>query len=156
MSMFLSSDVANPNIQPCMECCCHIWAGAHNYNLDISGKLQKWVCRTVGPSITASHEPFVHRLNVASLSLLHSYYLGRCSHVLPEIAPLPCSFRESTCCSNRLNDFSVTIRRCCKDVHVKSFFSNTTRLWNYLPAKFNPLTYNLNGFKQRVYRNLLS
>ena len=33
-------------------------------------KLQKRVCRTVGPTLAASLEPFIHRKNVASLSLV--------------------------------------------------------------------------------------
>ena len=67
---FLSPEVAlylyKFTIQPCMEYCCHIWDGAPSYYLELLGKLQKWLCRTVGPSLTASLEPLVHRRNVGS------------------------------------------------------------------------------------------
>ena len=33
-----------------MEYCCHVWAGALSYILELLEKLQKWICRSVGPS----------------------------------------------------------------------------------------------------------
>ena len=47
-------------IQPCMEYCCHVWAGAPSYYMELLDKLLKWVCRTVGPSLAASLEPLAH------------------------------------------------------------------------------------------------
>ena len=58
------------SIQVRMECGCHIWAGAPSCCLDMLDKVQKQMCRSAGPSITASFEPLGHRRNVASLSLL--------------------------------------------------------------------------------------
>ena len=50
---FLSPEVAlylyKSTIRPCMEYCCHVWAGAPSYYLELLDKLQKWICRTVGP-----------------------------------------------------------------------------------------------------------
>ena len=63
---------------------------------------------------------------------------------------------RSTCYSDRLHDFSVTIPRCYKDVYVNSFFPRTARLWNSLPIECFPLTYHLNGFKSRINRHLLT
>ena len=59
-------------------------------------KLQKHLCRTVGPSPDASLEPLAHYHNIVSLSLFHRYYFGRCSFELVELAPLPCSRGRST------------------------------------------------------------
>ena len=59
-------------------------------------KLQKQVCRTVGPSPDASLEPLAHCHNIVSLSLFYRYYFGRCSFELVELAPLPCSRGRST------------------------------------------------------------
>ena len=73
-------------ICPCMEYCCHVWAGAPSCYLELVG-----LCRTVGPSLAASLEPLPHRQNVASLSLLYRYYLGRCSSELAQLVPLPFS-----------------------------------------------------------------
>ena len=67
---FLSPKVAlylyKPTIRPCMEYCCHFWAGAPSCHLELFDKLQKQICRTVGPSLAASLEPLTHRRNVAS------------------------------------------------------------------------------------------
>ena len=53
-------------IQPCMEYCCHIWAGAPCCYLEWLDKLQKWIYRAVGPSLAASLEPLGNHRNVAS------------------------------------------------------------------------------------------
>ena len=78
-------------IRPCMEYCCHVWAGAPNCYLDLLDKLQKRICRIVGASLAASLEPLGHRRNVASLSLFYRYYFGRCSSELAQLVPLPFS-----------------------------------------------------------------
>ena len=131
---FLSPEVAlylyQYAIHPCMEYCCHFWAGAPSCYLELLDKLQKRICRTVGPSLAASLEPLAHRRNVASLSLFYRYYFGRCSSKLAQLVPLPFSWGRSTRYSYRLYDFSVTIPRCFKDVYVNSLFPHTVRLWN--------------------------
>ena len=58
--------------RPCMEYCCHVWAVAPGCYFEMLDKLQKRICRTVGPSLPASLEPLAHRRSVASLSL----YIG--------------------------------------------------------------------------------
>ena len=57
-------------------------------------KLQKPICRTVGPPFAASLELLAHRRDVASLSLSYRYYFDKCSSVLAQLVPLPYS-RES-------------------------------------------------------------
>ena len=157
---FLSPEVAlyhyKSTICPCMEYCCHVWAGAPSCYLELLDKLQKRICRTVGPSLAASLEPLAHCRNVARLSLFYRYYFGKRSSELAQLVPLPFSRGRSTCYSDRLHDFSVTIPRCYKDVHVHSFFPHTARLWNSLPIECFPWTYNLNGFKSRINRRLLT
>ena len=58
---FLSPEVAlyfyKSTIRPCMEYCCHVWAGAPHCYLELLDKLQKWICRTVGLSLAVSLEP---------------------------------------------------------------------------------------------------
>ena len=134
---FLSPEVAlylyKSTIRPCMEYCCHVWAGAPSCFLELLDKLQKRICRIVGPSLAASLEPLAHCRNMASLSLFYRYYFGRCSSELAQLVPLPFSRRWSACYSNRLHDFSVTMPRCYKDICVNSFFPCTARLWNSLP-----------------------
>ena len=114
-----SSEVAlhlcKSTIQPYMECCCYVWAGAPSWCLELLDKLQKWICRTVGhsscclelldklqkwicrtvgPSFAASLECFAHHRNVASLSLVYRYYFRRCSSELAQLVPLPCSWKS--------------------------------------------------------------
>ena len=157
---FLSPEVAlylyKSTIRPCMEHRCHVWAGAPSCYLELLDKLQKRICRTVVPSLAAFLEPLAYRRNVASLSFFYSYYFGRCSSELAQMVPLPYSRGRSTRYSDRLHDFSVSIFRCYKDVYVNSFFPRTARLWNSLPMECFPLTYNLNGFKSRINRHLLT
>ena len=154
---FLSPKVAlylyKSTIRPCVEYCCHVWAGAPSCYLDLLDKLQKQICRIVGPSLAASLEPLA---NVASLSLFYRYYCGRCSSELAQLIPLAFSRGRSTRYSDRLHDFSVTIPRCYKDVYVNSFFPGTAKFWNSLPKKCFPLTYDLSGFKSRINRHLLT
>ena len=74
---FFSPEVAlylyKSTICPCMEYCCHIWAGASSCYLELLYKLQKLICRTIGPSLAASLA--AHNWNVASLSPFYRYCL---------------------------------------------------------------------------------
>ena len=62
---FLSAEVAlylyKFTMRPSIEYCCHVWTGAPSCYLELLAKLQKWICRTVGPSLAASLEPLTHR-----------------------------------------------------------------------------------------------
>ena len=160
---FFSPEVAlylcKSTICPYMEYCCHAQAGSPSCYLELLKKLQKRICRTVGPSLAASLEPLAHRRNVASLSLFYRYYFGRCSSELAQLVPLPFSCGRSTRYSDRFHDFSVTIPRCYKDVYVKSFFPPTARPWNSLPREFFHFHFqffDLNGFKSINKRHLLT
>ena len=77
----LSPEVAlylcKSTIHPCMEYCCQVWVGVPSCYLELLEKLQKRMCRTVGPLLAASLEPLAHRRNMASLSLIYRYYFGR-------------------------------------------------------------------------------
>ena len=108
-------------MRPCMEYCCHVWAGAPSCYLESLNKPQKRICRTFGPSLADSFEPLAHRQNVASLSLFYRYHFGRCSSELVELVPLPYSGGRSIRYSDRLHDFSVTIPSCYKDVLCQKF-----------------------------------
>ena len=89
---FLSPEVAlhlyKSTIRPCMEYCCHVWAGAPSCYLELLDKLQKQICRIVGPSLAASLEPLTHCRNVARLSLFYRYCFGRCCSELTQLVQL--------------------------------------------------------------------
>ena len=78
------------------EYCYHVRAGAPTCYLELLDKVQKRICRTVGPSLAASFEPLAHRRNEASLSLFYRYYFGICSSELAELVPFPYSRGRST------------------------------------------------------------
>ena len=97
---FLSPEVSlypyKCTIPTCMECCCHFWAGAPSCYLEMLDKLQKWICRSVGPSLATSLEP---QQPAYSLEItLVDVHLNR-----PQ--------RRSTHYSDTLHDFSATISR---------------------------------------------
>ena len=106
-------------------------------------------------SLATSLEPLVHHRNIASLILFYRFYFGRYSSELAQFFPLPYS-KGRSCYSDRLHDFSVTIPTCYKDAYVNSFFPHTVRLWNSLPVECFSLVYDLNGFKSRINRHLLT
>ena len=168
---FLSPEVAlylyKSTIQPCMEYCCHVWAGCHagchavmscapSCYLELLDKLQNWMCRTVSPSHAASLKPLVQRRNIASLSHFYRYYFGTLSFEQAQLVPLSYSQGRSTPYSDRLYDFCVSTRRCYKDAYVNSFFPCTARTWNLLPIECFPLIYDLIGLKSRINRHLLT
>ena len=122
-----------------MEYGCHVWAGCHagchvvmsdapSCCMELLDKLQKWICRTVGPSLAAFLKPLASCRNVASLSLFCSYYFGRCLSELAQLFPLSYSCVKSVWYSDRMHGFSVTIPRCYKNVCVNSFLLHASRL----------------------------
>ena len=72
---FLSPEVAlyiyKSTIHPCMEYCCHVWAGAPSGYFGLLEKLEKWICRTVSPSLATSVEPSQVKDIVRSFSMFH-------------------------------------------------------------------------------------
>ena len=115
-------------IRSCMGYCCHVWDVTPKCYFELLDKLQKPICRTVGPALVASLEPLVHRRNVASLYLFYRYYFGRCPFELTKLVLLPYSRGRSTRYSDRFPDFSVTSSRHYKVFYVDSFFLRTARL----------------------------
>ena len=67
---FLSPEVAfflyKSTIRLCMEYRSHVLAGALSCYPELLDKVQKRICRTVGPSLATSLESLAHRRNVAS------------------------------------------------------------------------------------------
>ena len=145
---FLSPEVAlylyKSTIRPCMEYCCHVWAGAPSCYLELLDKLQKRICRTVGPSLAASLEP---------LSLFYLYYFARCSSELAQLASFLYCQGRSTPHSDRYMIFLSPFlygRRVY--ISTVSFFAQLGS--GSLPIEYSPLTYDLNGFKSRIDRHL--
>ena len=53
------------SIRPCMEYCCHLWAGAPAHLLNLLDKIQKRVSNMVGPQLSLKLQPLSHRRDVA-------------------------------------------------------------------------------------------
>ena len=87
-------------------------------------KLQKQVCRTVGPSPDASLEPLAHCHNIVSLSLFYRYYFGRCPFELVELAPPPGS-------RGRFTRYSISSNFLLPSLHVirMSVSTSTISFW---------------------------
>ena len=117
---YLSPEIAlyfyKSTIRPCMEYCCHVWAGAPSCYFELLAT--KMDMRTVGPSLATSLETLAHHRNVASLSLFYRYCFGRSSSELAQLVLLPFSRGRSTTYSDRLHNFAITILRCYKDIYV--------------------------------------
>ena len=90
---------------PIYEILLYVCIGAPSYYFELLDRLQKKICRTFIPFLAVSLEPLAHRLNLASLSVLYSYYFGRCSSELTQLVTLSFSQGRSSCCSDRLHDF---------------------------------------------------
>ena len=138
-----------------MEYCCHVWASALGCYLELLDKLQKRLCRSVGLSRAAFLEPLGHRRNVASLSLFHRYYFGGCLSELARLVPLPYSRGRSTRYSGRFMIFVSPLLDVTRmSMSTVSFFTQLDSA--ILPTEYLPLTYDLNGFKSRINRHILT
>ena len=108
---FLSPDVAFYLCKATLRTwfCCYVWADYSSCYLDIWDKLQKWICRNIGPSLAATLITSAHCWNTLRLNLFDRYYVGIC---LSEPAvPFPSSRGRSCRYPNRMHDFSVDIPR---------------------------------------------
>lgn len=142
-------------IRPCMEYCCHVWAGSSSNVLSLLDKVQRRICNIIGPDLAIKLQPLCHRRNVASLSLFYKYYHGRCSDEISSLVPPPKIAKRNTRLSTRSHPFTVSVPLCKKAFYSNSFFPRTSVLWNSLPSYCFPDVYNLNVFKSRVNRFLL-
>ena len=141
-------------IRPCMEYCCHVWAGASSDALSLLDRIQKRICNIVGPDLASCLQPLSIRRDVASLSLLYKYFHGRCSSELSSLVPPLKVFNRRTRLSSSSHPFTLATPSCKKQFYSSSFFPRTTSLWNSLPSSCFPDDSNLPVFKSRVNRFL--
>ena len=131
-----------------MGYCCHVQDGAPSCYLELLNKLQKQICRIVGLPLVVFLEPLSHHQIVGSLSLFYRNCFGRCLSKVTQQVSLPYSRGKSTHYSDRLHDFSVTIPKMLQGCLCQQFLSSH-RLWNSLPKKCFPLTFDLNSFENQ-------
>ena len=141
-------------ICPCMEYCCHTWTGALSCFLELLDKLKKQICKTIDPSFAAFLELSVHWQSLASLSLFYRYLFCQCSSELV----FQLLFLEGGFLVILIDGivFLSPFLEVTKMSYVNNFFPRTARLWNSLSIEYSPLTHNLNCFKSRINRLLLT
>ena len=88
LSPEVALNLCKSTIFPWMEYCYHVWAAGPSCYFGLLDKLQKQIFRTFGPSLAASLEFLADSRNVASLGVFYSYYFGRNSSELAQLAPL--------------------------------------------------------------------
>ena len=105
---------------PCIAYCYRVSVCAPTFYLELLDKLDKHICRTVGPLFATSLELLAHRENVASIIIFCRYYFGRSE--LDQLVALSCFRERSTLYSDRLHHFSVIIPILYKDVYATVSF----------------------------------
>ena len=138
-------------IRPCMEYCCHIWAGASCTALRSLDKIQNRLLNLVGPELFSTLDSLSHRRDVASLALFYRYYHGKCSDDLASLIPKSygsvCAQRERR---GSFHKHSVYLPRRKTTTYANSFIPRTSILWNSLSKECFPSDYDLDSFKISV------
>merc|ERR1712002_586960 len=106
------------------------------------------------PSLTSSLDSLSLRRKVASLSLLHRYYFGRCSLELANCIPPTLERPRNTRQASNAHRYCVSIANLRINSFNNCFFPSTSKLWNSLPESVFPNLYNLSSFKRQVYHPL--
>ena len=134
---------------PCLDCCSKLLLGIVRQvtNADMQN------CCSFTCCLSWTHGSLSQ---CSQLKFFYRCYFGRCSFKLAQSVPLLYSQERSCHYSERLYHFSVSIRRCYKDVNTNSFFPHTAKLLNSLPIECFRLAYDLSGFKSRMNRHLLA
>ena len=143
------------SIRPCMEYCCHLWAGAPAHLLNLLDRIQNRVSNMIGPQLSLKLQPLSHRRDVASLSLFYKYFHGHCSEELASLVPSRKIFTCKTRLAAKAHEFTVEEPLISKNFRRSSFFPRTSRIWNSLSSDCFPPSYNLQSFKCSVNKYLL-
>lgn len=144
-------------IRPTLEYCSHIWGAAPPTTLGLLDSVQRRAIRLINsPSLTNNLVSLDHRRKVGDLSLFYRYFHADCSAEITSIMPQLASFGRSTRLSQHSHPLTVQ-ETTHRTSHFKSsFIPRVSKLWNSLPKSVFPNTYNLQSFKSKIHRHLLS
>ena len=145
-------------IRPCLEYCCHIWAGAPISSLNILDRVQRRLFNLLGENLYSKLQPLSHRREVASLSLFYRYFHGHCSEDLASLMPRRYSSFNSSIRTHRsgLNNWAVYLPHRNTSAYSNSFIPRIAALWNSIPDPCFPANYNLDLFKKNVHKYLIN
>ena len=117
-------------IRPCLEYCCHIWAGAPISSLNILDRVQRRLFNLLGENLYSKLQPLSHRREVASLSLFYRYFHGHCSEDLASLMPRRYSSFNSSIQTHRsgLNNWAVYLPRRNTSTYSNSFIPRTAAI----------------------------
>jgi hypothetical protein len=141
-------------IRPILEYCSHLWSRSAASGIALLDRIQKRVCKLIGPQLSLKLEPLSHRRDVSSLSLLYRYQNGLCSSQLHKAVPPLKQHRRQLRSAETNHKVTLEVPRCRTTHYQTSFFPQTITLWNSLPADAFPDTPNLSKFKSAVNRML--
>ena len=120
-SLFRSRNFLSPDsilclykaiIRPCMEYCCHIWAGASTNCLRLLDRIQRRIINLIGLNLSLQLHSLSHRRNVASLSLHYKYHHGHCSDDLKSLTPAIKTFNRVTRYSTKAHSMTLQVPTC--------------------------------------------
>ena len=142
-------------IRPLMEYCSHIWGGASACHLALLDRVQKRIINLVGEGLGSSLQTLSHRRSVATLSLFHRYFHGKCSSSLFSLVPPVRKFERATRPSASSHSYTLDVPRCRTRSYTNSFIPRAASLWNSLPSGCFPSSYDLASFKRNINSCLL-
>jgi len=125
--------------------------------LELLNKIQRRATRLVGnANLTFQLAPLNAHRRVGFLFLFYRFYHGHCANSIAELMPLPAEigrplrsrkawhpYRVHFCCAR-----TVTSQRC--------FIARTFREWNLLPCFVFPPEYDLQSFKCKVNKHIMT
>ena len=143
-------------IRPILEYCSHLWSRSTASGSALLDRIQRRVTNLIGPELSQKLEPLSHRRDVSSLTLFYRYHSGLCSSKLHRSVPPLKQMKRQLRSADTNHKLTLEVDRCRTAHHLNSFFPQTTKLWNSLPADIFPDSPHPTKFKTCVNRWLKS
>jgi len=144
-------------VRPYLEYCSFIWAGAAECHIKLLNKIQRRATRLVGDAnLTSQLAPLNARRRVASLSLLYRYYHGHCANSIAELMSRPAEIGRLLRKREAWHPHRVHLCRARTVASQSSFIVRTSREWNFLPCSVFPPEYDLQFFKSKVNKHIMT
>lgn len=144
-------------VRPTIEYCSHIWGAAAPSNLLVLDAIERRALRLIGDlDLTNGLTSLAHRRLVGDLCLFYRYFQGFCSDELASIIPPLAAHNRTTRATENIHKHVVHTYRSRTDHFSRSFVPRVSKFWNALPESVFPTPPNLQIFKKRINKHLLS